>query len=376
MSQDVLSKNVYRLRKISGMSQAEVAEKAGLSRLAYVSIEKGKASPRSDTLHKIADALNVSIKDLFLDLPTLSSVRFRMSKPTVQNKKVREQEIIKIAEWLKNYNYLELVLEDKLNYKLSGINEKDPVKLAPKVRKKLKIDECGPVLDITETLNSAGIKLHFMDVNIDKFFGMSIGREDGGPAISVNVSKGISIERQIFTVAHELGHLLLHGDSYRGDILVENDNDIVEKEANIFASYFLMPYEDFINILENNRGLHWVNMVLSVKRYFKVSYLTVLKRLVDLKMAGNSIYRDFAVNYNRMYKRNLKGHYEPSALREPEGPANEDLIEDRLYNLIREAVEKEQVTLSKAAEILNRSNEEMRDLANSWEAINWKELEK
>lgn len=44
----------------------------------------------------------------------------------------------------------------------------------------------------------------------DDFFGLSIGPADGGPAVVVNVWDGISVERWIFTAAHELGHLVLH----------------------------------------------------------------------------------------------------------------------------------------------------------------------
>jgi hypothetical protein len=51
------------------------------------------------------------------------------------------------------------------------------------------------------------------------------------------------------------------------------------------GSYFLMPGDIFVDVLENNRGLHWIDMVLNVKRYFKVSYKTLLMRLVELNMA-------------------------------------------------------------------------------------------
>ncbi len=55
---------------------------AGISRPAYVAIEEGEADPRSETVHRIADTLNVSISEIFADMPELKSVRFRMSKIT------------------------------------------------------------------------------------------------------------------------------------------------------------------------------------------------------------------------------------------------------------------------------------------------------
>ncbi|ADG07796.1 protein of unknown function DUF955 [Kyrpidia tusciae DSM 2912] len=64
-------------------------------------------------------------------------------------------------------------------------------------------------------------------------------QEDGGPAIVVNTWDRISVERRIFSAAHELGHLLLHLSVYR----VEEESEVKaqENEANLFASHFLMP---------------------------------------------------------------------------------------------------------------------------------------
>jgi Helix-turn-helix. len=87
MSLELLAKNIYRMRKISGLKQEEVAERAQLSRAAYSAIEKGKSNARSETLHRISEALGVNIRELFMDIPELKSVRFRMSKMTEQKKK-------------------------------------------------------------------------------------------------------------------------------------------------------------------------------------------------------------------------------------------------------------------------------------------------
>lgn len=55
-----------------------------------------------------------------------------------------------------------------------------------------------------------------------------------------------------FTLAHELGHYLLHRQKFpdglqcsKQDIMKGNINSTIENEANIFASYLLMPLDDF-----------------------------------------------------------------------------------------------------------------------------------
>lgn len=366
---ELLAKNIYRLRKASGLKQEEIADKAGLSRAAYSAIEKGKSNARSETLHRIAEALNVSIRELYMDIPELKSVRFRMSKISEQKKKAREQQIIKIAVWLKDYNFLENELTSKMKNRLVNIKEKEPIKLAAKVREALSIESGEPIRDIYEVVNSAGIRLHLSEMPLSDFFGVSIGEEDGGPAISVNVSKGISLERQIFTVAHEMAHLILHKNSFRPEMFEDDQEE--ENEANLFASHFLMPEDEFLKALERCKGLHWVDAVLNVKRYFKVSYLTVLRRLIDLNITDSSIYLKFTIESKKMYGFNLKNHNEPAALREPDTSYNNIIVEERLHSLVREAVERDIITISKASEILNISHHDMLDLANSWKEINW-----
>ena len=49
----------------------------------------------------------------------------------------------------------------------------------------------------------------------------------------------ISVERWIFTAAHELGHLLLHPHEYRRE--ATDLPEKAEREAHEFASEFLMP---------------------------------------------------------------------------------------------------------------------------------------
>ncbi|AUH33812.1 ImmA/IrrE family metallo-endopeptidase [Paracoccus tegillarcae] len=79
----------------------------------------------------------------------------------------------------------------------------------------------------------------------------------------IHLSSETGALRDNFTVAHELGHLLLHwprvkkahaGNGMRATRWVdESDRTLVrcEWEANWFASAFLMPKEDFFNAYHN-----------------------------------------------------------------------------------------------------------------------------
>ncbi len=53
-----------RLRILNALSQAELAEKAGLTTAAVARIERDEAEPRPSTLRKLASALNVQPREL------------------------------------------------------------------------------------------------------------------------------------------------------------------------------------------------------------------------------------------------------------------------------------------------------------------------
>jgi hypothetical protein len=118
--------------------------------------------------------------------------------------------------------------------------------------------------------------------------------------------------------------------------------------------------------------------VLKVKRMFRVSYKTVLHRLVDSGREPKAVWKDFQVQHKQQYGSTLRKVDEPKKLEqgefrlnwsragEPDGLSETDFVEDRLSRLVRVALEKGVISLGRAAEILNISRKEMRELSKSW----------
>src|SRR5262245_14826171 len=102
-----IAANVARLRMDAGLSQGELADAAGLSRLAIGKIERAEVIPRPDTLADIARALGVSIADLVTPMRVLPNVRFRAEKRINS----REQILAQVGAWLENYCSLERELK-------------------------------------------------------------------------------------------------------------------------------------------------------------------------------------------------------------------------------------------------------------------------
>ncbi len=63
-----VGKKIYQLRKLSGMTQEQLAEIVGLSTTHISVIERGVKAPKLETFIEIANALGVTSDSLLLDV--------------------------------------------------------------------------------------------------------------------------------------------------------------------------------------------------------------------------------------------------------------------------------------------------------------------
>ena len=114
-------------------------------------------------------------------------------------------------------------------------------------------------------------------------------KDSAGGSISVDsrgkftifLSKATSHKRDVFTIAHELGHYFLH--SRLGEIKIKanrsEDIDEAEREANSFAAAFLMPEEKLRKIYEEKEG-----NISALADAFNVSLSAMNWRCINLKL--------------------------------------------------------------------------------------------
>ena len=374
MAESCIATNVARLRLDRELTQAELASAAGLSRIAVGKIERGAVIPQAQTLERLAKALGVSVRELVTAVRRLTSVRFRAPAQV----RAREQILARVATWLDDYCALENSLAVAKQFKVGRPSQvkPDPIAVARAARKQFGLRADQPVQDICGLLEKHGVKVLLLDTRRDSFFGLSVGPEDGGPAVVVNTWDRISVERWIFTAAHELGHLLLHPTQYdrsATDLQVD-----AEREADAFASEFLMPKEAFAAAWQQTEGHSLLLRVLKVKRIFRVSYKTVLFRLVESGQRTSDVWGAFQRQHLRRFGDTLRKADEPAALTESEfawqwGRSGEpdrlsphDFVEGRFSLLVRRALQKGHISLGRGAEILGLSRDQMRQRVQEW----------
>ena len=358
--QHIIAENIRRYRIIRGFDQAQMAERADISRVSYGKIETGKVMPRETTLEKIAEILNVSVFELLKPVPKPKAIFFRTHKVgTAREIANKDQTVALACRWLENYKFLQEVTgvsgTDLPDWMLKNTSETTEA-FAEKIRNKLLQNE-HPIDDLPRLLESNGIKVRLMPFETDKCFGFSFGKKDGGPALVINTGFDIPKERQLFSLVHELGHLLLH---FSGNIdKATDDENEPEREANKFAASFLIPRDAFFSCWNAREDLYWFERIIAVKRIFKVSYMTVLCILED-DGKKKIVYSWFKQGYKKRYGRDLPATVEPC-------PAEITFCMGNYMALARKAFEAGAITESRLAELLEETHAKTRERIKDWD---------
>ena len=278
---------IRRLRKQAGLTASDLAETTGFDVDALRSLEDGGRYSEAATIFRIAESLKVSpIAILEPDsLPGRLPIATRTNGDRVSD--ATTWRLTSLAE-------LHHVLS--INGHLASISAR--IGEAPQRRSAQTLQEHAD--DLAQWANSQ-LKFPNQSPNrlvdlasvVESHFGIDVmveTREEGAPLgasitdpefpfILVNADQ--SAPRALFTLAHELGHMLnqdghlLHVDGHLGG---STDS---EYSANAFAAAFLMPKTDVGKIIDNHgRGAESLaNMLL----HFSVSYESLIYRLHDLK---------------------------------------------------------------------------------------------
>lgn len=352
MVQTTLSENIRRYMKMKNWTIPSLADKAEISTTTLSNCLNEKSDPRISIIQKIAGALGVTMVQLFAEKPSFGNIRFRsLYALTAKETACRENLLFLIHDKIQEYRHIESFAEKENKFTFSDDKFNNPIEAAHSVREQLSISQSVPILDICEMISKLGIKFFYFNFNYAKTYGASVAASDGGPAIILN-SAIASVERKIFTVAHELGHILLHKDSYKNTETKEEKNSIEEHDANLFAGELLCPQDVVYEKVKDTNGFSFIDAVLKIKQVYRVSYGTVLHQYCN-KYGISEQYSNVTKKFQAMYanKNNIsfKGHYEPFALNESLYRFEDPFFRDAVLKLRLD----EKISSATAAELLN-----------------------
>lgn len=165
---------------------------------------------------------------------------------------------------------------------------------ADSFRGKCKIGKYG-IIDLFKECERQGYKLLRYPLGESSDLGFTV-KKDNDIVIYTNSSSRLS--REIFTLAHEIGHVILHledANSFIDDSVTINGRnmDDKEQEANYFAACLLMPSDDIDRFIDfeiknfQDKGLSAMD-IARIMSEFSVSFDMALNRLESLDVIDSN----------------------------------------------------------------------------------------
>ena len=334
----MFSERLKLARKRSGFSLRELSSRLGamVSAQAIGKYERGEMMPSSSVAIALANALDVTTT--YLLSPTvvsLESVEFRKLAST----KVRERARVEatVLDHVDRYLQVEEILgiasnlwevPDGAPYPADTVEDGELT--AARVRRAWNLGG-GAIPNMTELLEERGIKILKLDFP-QAVDGLTcfVHRSDETAVPVVVCSTGKSIERQRFTLAHELGHLMM-------DI---PDGMPEEKICDRFASALLVPENELVREVGRRRRDFGFGELVEIKKIFGVSAAALVIRMRDLGIIGEATVTRIFRGIGRSWRTQ-----EPCPLLQSESPK-------RFRRLCLRALAEDMISESKAAELL------------------------
>ena len=274
----MIGNRIRQARLAAGRSLDAVGEKIGVSHTAIQKYEKGTMTPPSSQLLKLARACGIRV-EYFFRTHEVELLQPEFRRLATFGKTAQEALKIKAIELIeKRVELLGFFPESPIRRFESPaglpehVNDLDELEtFADQVREAWKLG-LNPTGDLTDTLETLGLLVIVVNEENPGFSGLTATARtsDGRTYPVVAVSSKWPGDRQRFTLAHEIGHLMLSGRLATG--LDE------EKACDRFAGAFLAPKAAVVQLLgQARRGVEWQEL-FALKHEFGLSMAGWLQR--------------------------------------------------------------------------------------------------
>lgn len=288
---------VILAREYRSLTQKELAESARIKQPHVAMIEGGvEGAASSETMGAIADALAFPIEFFYQAESRLgfgsSSLYYRkMSAITAADRKSISSITNLSRIGLKRL--LDAVEVDS-DLSLPQVHLKDvggsPSKAAAIVRAGWGLPD-GPVQHLTSFVERCGIVIVESDFGVRGISGTSMRHTNLPPVIFLNNS--LPPDRYRYTLAHEVGHLVLH----------DSPRETMEDEADDFASELLLQKTEFKVSVSQFGGRPTLRNLVALKPYWKVAISSMIMRLGELGIISEDYKRSMFIQMSTLKMR-------------------------------------------------------------------------
>lgn len=255
------------VRQFRGFGQTALAKMASLSQGTLSKIEAGLLEPNEEMVSNLAKVLNFPVSIFYetykpFGLPLSVHPMYRKNS-SIGKRAIEQLEAelnIRLFNSMKLVKAIEFEEDLPLPFLSLDIYE-TPEKVAELLRRTWLIPN-GPLKNLTDYVERAGCLVFHCDFSQEGVSGVTIKVPGLNPCIFID--KNMPSDRQRFTLAHELGHAIMH----------KLPSENMEDEANRFASALLMPSKDIRPYLT---GKITLEKLATLKLVWKVSMNALLK---------------------------------------------------------------------------------------------------
>lgn len=338
-------------RQAAGMSLRDLAAAlhGEVSAQAIGKYERSEMQPSSRVLMGLSKALNVTPEYLLRDdTITLTKVDFRKANDAG----AKEERAVEAAvlDHVERYLFLEQALNmssahwsppQGKDFKVG--TPEDAENAADSLRGSWKLGR-DALPCVVEILEQHGVKVFVIPLPNNVSGSKAFVRRGGNADVPVIVVNRLHTgERQRFTMAHELAHLVMHPKPGL-------EKAMVERLANRFSGAFFVPSVMLRSMVGDHRHSIPMGELIELKRYFKVSVQPLLSRCHELDIITTASYQRQKKEIQALGW--MDPPYDEPAKVEPEIPMRMDRLGYR-------AVSESALSHAKAAELLRISVREL-----------------
>jgi Zn-dependent peptidase ImmA (M78 family) len=284
MDQRVNPDMIILARESRGLAQRDIAMRLRLTQGYISQVEHGIHEASRDILERLAQTLDYP-PELFCELyrPHPLGIGFYRKHKTLPARlkaEIDSQANLHCMRIQKMIRRVELVESNVVERSLQEYGS--PESIARAIREYWQIPR-GPIQNMTETLEHAGIVVVPLPFNTRQFSGVSLPTEQLNYVIFINSS--MPSDRGRYTLAHELGHIIMH----------RLPTDSMEEEADRFAGEFVLPSQE----LESQLAKLSLERLATLKRYWKISMAAILEQARNIAAVSERRYRILRIELSK-----------------------------------------------------------------------------
>jgi Zn-dependent peptidase ImmA (M78 family)/transcriptional regulator with XRE-family HTH domain len=230
---------IKQAREIKGLTQAELAERIDYSQATIAHLERNSRQllfhPSESIIEAIAFQTGFPVPFFYQESGPefpLGSLLFRSRRSLLKREeKYRVHQLGRLVyeiagKMAKHVTTIEV--------RIPRVGNEGPATAARVTRAKLGLSPDTPVRNLLHLLEKSGAFVFALPYSIDEHDSYSVWADGQPNRPVIIISEGKPGDRQRYSLAHELGHLVMHGSFPEGLKKVED-------EADQFAGEFLMP---------------------------------------------------------------------------------------------------------------------------------------